>query len=69
MSMSVNPADDTLQGVKQIAAHIGKTERQTVYACETGQIPAFKLLGKWHMRKSTYARHLDRLEALAAGAA
>jgi hypothetical protein len=57
------PADDTLEGVIEIAAHLGKTERQVFYLCETGQIPAFKLGKKWHLRKSTYDRHIVDLEA------
>ena len=60
-------AHDILEGVDAIAAHIGKRRRPTYYLCETRQIPAFKLAGKWHMRKSTYAAHIARLEAEAIG--
>jgi hypothetical protein len=66
-AVSPSPADDTLEGVAEIAAYIGKTERQAVYMCEQRHIPAFKLGGKWHLRKSTYARHIARLEATAMG--
>lgn len=58
-------ADDMLAGIGPIAGHIGKTERQAYYACETGKIPAFKFLNKWHMRKSTYRAFIERLEATA----
>jgi hypothetical protein len=56
-------AADTMEGVKAIAAFLGKPPGKAYYLCETHQIPAFKLAGKWHMRKSTYAAHIGRLEA------
>jgi hypothetical protein len=56
-------AEDTLAGINAIAAHIGKSKRQSYHLCETRQIPAFKLAGKWHMRKSTYAALIVRLES------
>ncbi len=58
-----NIASDTLEGVAKIAEHIGKTARQTYLLLESKKIPGFKLGGKWHLRKSTYARHIARLEA------
>ena len=61
--------DDTLQGVEEIARHIRKTPRQVYHLCETRQIPAFKLGGKWHLRKSTYAADIARREAEAMGSA
>jgi len=62
-------ANDTLEGIDAIAEHLGKPRRRVYYLCETRQIPAFKLGGKWHLRKSTYAAHIARLEAEAIGSA
>jgi hypothetical protein len=62
------PADDTLESVAKIAPWIGKTERQTFYMLESGQLPGYKLGGKWHMRKSRYRRFIEELEAAAIGA-
>jgi hypothetical protein len=67
MSTEIAVADDTHEGVAAIAALINKSERQVYYLCETGQIPAFKLGGKWHLRESTYREHLRRLEEQAFG--
>ena len=63
--------NDTLVGIALIAAFIKKSERQTYYLAETGQLPMFKLGGKWHLRKSRYLKHIEALEdaALAAGSA
>lgn len=62
-------ADDTVAGAAAIAIHIGKTVRQAFYLCETGRIPAFKLGNIWHLRKSTYAKHIERLENHVGGTA
>jgi len=62
-------AEDTLEGIEAIADHIGKSKRKAYYLAETRQIPVFKMAGKWHMRKSTYAAHIARLEAEATGTA
>jgi hypothetical protein len=61
-------ADDTLEGTRAIAEFIGKTERQTDHLLQSKHLPAFKLGGRWHMRKSTFAGHIERLEAEAAKA-
>jgi hypothetical protein len=65
--MSEGPTDaistDTLTGAAEIAAFLGKTERQIVHLLWKRKIPAFKLGGRWHMRKSTYRAHIERLEA------
>lgn len=58
-------AADTLQGAVAIAGFLGKTERQANYLLEKRQLPAFKLAGRWHMRRSTYAAHIAKLEAAA----
>lgn len=67
--IALNIADDTMEGIEAIADHIGKPKRKAYYLAETRQIPAFKMAGKWHMRKSTYADHIARLEAEATGTA
>ncbi len=66
MSMIVpSVATDTLEGVAAIAEFLGKSERRTHYLIENNRLPAFKLGGKWHMRKTTYAAFIERLEAAA----
>ena len=65
----LNIADDTLEGASEIAAFTGKTVRQTTHLLETKQIPAFKIGGRWHMRKSTYTAFIARLERDNANAA
>jgi hypothetical protein len=59
-------ATDTLEGAAAIAVFIGKTERQINHLLSKKQLPAFKLGGIWHMRKSTYATFIARLETEAA---
>jgi hypothetical protein len=67
MSASLTSQDelsqDTLQGAAAIAVFLGKTARQTNHLLEKKQIPAFKLGGRWHMRKTTFAAYVQRLEA------
>ncbi len=58
-------ADDTLEGAAKIAAHIGKSIRQTNYLLETKRLPAFKIGDRWHMRKSRYEQFVAQLEAQA----
>lgn len=58
-------AADILEGAASIAAFTGKTIRQANYLLETGQLPAFKIGRTWHMRRSTFHRHIERLEAAA----
>jgi hypothetical protein len=49
-------ADDVLDGVKEIAAFIGKSERQTFHLVHAGAIPVFRLGKKIHARKSELER-------------
>jgi hypothetical protein len=56
---------DAMAGTAAIAAHIGKTQNQTAYMLEKGQLPAFKLGGKWYMRRSTFDAFIAKLEAAA----
>ena len=62
-------ADDMLVGADEIAPHIKKSERQARWLLESKRLPAFKIGGKWHMRKSTYRAFIERLEAEATRAA
>ena len=52
-STKTDLAADTLTSTAEIAAFLGKSERQIVHLLWKRQIPAFKLGGRWHMRKST----------------
>ena len=55
--------DDVLHGAEEIRAHTGdKTIRRTYHKLETGQLPGFKIGSLWHMRRSTYAALIERLE-------
>lgn len=63
--MTENLADDLLESAAEIAKFIGKTERQTQWLLEKGRIPAWKLGGKWHMRRSVFLQHVAQLEAAA----
>jgi hypothetical protein len=64
-------ADDLLVGVRAISRWRGTNDRQTYWACETGQLPAFRHAGKWCMRKSRCVEFLRELEdeAIARGRA
>ena len=60
-------AGDLLDGVKEIAAFTGWSERQIYYLAERGVLPLFKMdddARKWCGRKSTLRRHIEKLEAL-----
>lgn len=58
-------ADDMLTGAAEIGAYIGVTERRAQYLLEGGVLPAFREGRIYRMRKSTYLRHVERLEARA----
>lgn len=45
-------ANDVLDGVKEIAEFIGKSERATFHLVHQGAIPVFRLGKKIHARKS-----------------
>ncbi len=45
-------ADDVLDGVKEIAAYIGKSERATFHLIHGNQLPVFRLGKKIHARKT-----------------
>jgi hypothetical protein len=69
MSIKEAMAADTLEGAAAIAAFIGKTERQTEHLLSKRRLPAFKIGNVWHMRRSTYLKFIERLEAKATEAA
>lgn len=56
-------ADDLLKGVVGIASFIGETPRRTHYLLEKGDLPGFKMRGRWRSRKSSIRRHFEELEA------
>jgi hypothetical protein len=60
-----SPAADTLAGISEIARFIGESEARTRHLLAAGQLPGFKQVGRWRMRKSTYLTHLERAEATA----
>ena len=62
-------ANDLIAGAAAIGTYIGKTQRQAEHLIEKREIPVFKLGGIWHMRKSRFAAHLEKLEATTAQAA
>jgi len=45
-------ADDILDGVKEIAAFIGKSERATFHLIHENRLPVFRLGKKIHARKT-----------------
>ncbi|HYE70096.1 MAG TPA: hypothetical protein VD932_01060 [Aquabacterium sp.] len=57
--------DDMLRGANAISTHTGETLRRTQYLLETRQLPAFKIGDRWCMRKSTYRKYVEDLEAAA----
>ncbi|HEX3919183.1 MAG TPA: hypothetical protein VHW60_17740 [Caulobacteraceae bacterium] len=63
-------ADDIIEGAEAIGAEIGVRPRRAFLLMEKGAIPAFKLLGKWHVRRSTLRAYIEKLErdAIAEGA-
>ena len=58
-------SDDVLKGAKAIAEFMGDSQRRVFYMLERGDLPAFKLAGRWTARKSTLLAHFARLEARA----
>jgi len=55
-------ADDVLSGVAAISEFTGDPVRRTYHLLETGQLPAFKLGGRWIARKSSILKHFEKLE-------
>lgn len=55
-------ADDIIEGAKAIAAEMGVPTRRAFLLMEKQAIPAFKMLGKWYVRRSALQAHIERLE-------
>jgi len=49
-------------GAKTVASWMGLPVRQIFYMAEGGQLPLFKIGGKWAGRKSTITAHIAKLE-------
>jgi hypothetical protein len=58
--------NDILWGVKALSEEIDRTERQTFYLLETGQLPAKKVGGRWCSTRTTL-REFFSLRLLPAG--
>jgi hypothetical protein len=58
-------ASDLVKGVDAIASYIKEPRRRVYYLAERKQIPVFKMGGIWYLRKSTFRRHVEQLEAAA----
>lgn len=55
--------DDLLVGVKNIAAYLNVSERKIYWWGEQQMIPLFKIGSVWAGKKSTIARHFEKLES------
>ncbi len=55
--------DDLLDNLDAIAEYVNKSPRQTYYLLEHGLIPGYKQGGRWHLRKSTHIKQLEKKEA------
>ena len=54
--------DDLWRGAREIAEGTGEKVFAVYRMCEAGELPAFKMNGKWYMRPSRYLRRLEELE-------
>lgn len=63
--METTLADDLMVGAKAISEWLGIAQRKIFYMAETGQLPLFKIGGKWAGRKSTIQKRIAELEAQA----
>lgn len=64
--MQESLAGDLMRGVEAIAVFLDLTQRQTNHLLQCGQLPAFKMGGIWHARKSTILAHIAAKEARSA---
>ncbi len=55
--------NDLLTGASAIADFMGAETRRTFSLLERGELPGFKLGGRWYARRSTLLAHIERLEA------
>jgi hypothetical protein len=51
--------NDILWGATAIALQIGRTDRQTYYMLEKGELPARKVCGTWVASKTKLRTHLS----------
>ena len=58
--------DGMLKDVAEIAQHMHEPDRRVHYMLEKGDLPAFKLRGRWYMRPSALREKVRQLEAEAA---
>lgn len=56
------PTEIDLEGSAAIGDFIKKSAKAANHLCATGQLPAYKLGGKWHMRPSRYREEQRRRE-------
>jgi hypothetical protein len=56
-------ADDLLVGAKPIADYLGVPVRRVFYWAESRKLPVFKVGNLWAAKRSTLARHFEKLEA------
>jgi hypothetical protein len=58
-------ADDMLTGIPAIAECVGRPPQTVAYHLVKGHLPAFMIGNIWHMRRSTYAAFIAKLETAA----
>ncbi len=54
--------EDLIVGAGRIGEEIGASKRRAYHLLETGALPAFKLGGIWHLRRSTMLNYVAALE-------
>ncbi len=54
--------DDLIVGVRAIANELDETPRRIHHLLSTGQLPGFKLGGRWYCRRSRLAEFILELE-------
>lgn len=54
--------EDLIIGAKPIAEWLGVPPRKVFYWGEKGMLPLFKIGSQWAGKKSTLARHFEKLE-------
>jgi hypothetical protein len=57
------PEPELLQGAAEIGAFLGCTAARAQYLLERGELPAFKLAGRWCMRPSAFRAFCEKREA------
>ena len=54
--------DDLIRGAAAIAEELREPLRRTYYMLEAGDLPAFRLAGRWYVRRSALIAYFQRLE-------